>query len=517
MKHSLFAIVLTAVAVAVTPAAYADNVLRVNITNDPPTISPVNYQENVASRILSDVYEGFTQLMPDGSNQPALATHWEPLEDGEGLRFHLRPDVRFHSGNPFTAHDVKFTYELMLNPETQATANARFLDNIVGAKAVKDGETTDLTGVTVVDDLTVDIEFEQPYPIFPLVRIQFLDRKFVEEHGPDWVQEGSAGTGPFKMVDWARGSAIRVEANDDYWGGRPAIDAIEFLVVPNPETVFAMFESGELDVADMQDSMFRQALRDPDLSEQIVSGPFAALWWMGMNANMYEPFADPRVREAVSLTIDREGLIASLFEGAANSTPGLVPPRLGGYVNPDASTYSYDPDRARALMAEAGYPDGEGLPPVQITGWPEIRDLLTYYAGQMQSALGMPVEINIVERTTWIRMVNAGEAALFAARWSAAYHDPAYYLEELFYSGSRFNRSRYNNPDYDALIVAARSETDPEARFELFRQAENILIEDWASFSLPNPVTASLVQPYVENVATRSSGASYLRDAVLNR
>lgn len=511
------ATLLGAALIAATSAAFAQEYLRVNITNDPPTISPVNYQENVASRILSDVYEGFTQLMPDGSNQPALATHWEPLEDREGLRFHLRPDVRFHTGNPFTAHDVKFTYELMLNPETQATANARFLDNIVGAQDVKDGITTELAGVTVVDDLTVEIEFDRPYVIFPLVRIQFLDSQFVEEHGSDWANVGSAGTGPFEMVAWNRGSSIRVQANDDYWGGRPQIDGIDFLVVPNAETVFAMYESGELDVADMQDSMFRQALRDPELSDQIVSGPFAALWWMGMNANMYQPFADPRVREAVSLTIDRAALITSLFEGAADSTPGLVPPRLGGYVNPDANTYEFDPERAQELMAEAGYPGGEGLPPVQITGWPEIRDLLTYYAGQLNSVLGMPVEINIVERTTWIRMVNAGEAALFAARWSAAYHDPAYYLEELFFSESRFNRSRYNNPDFDALIVAARSESDPEARFELFRQAENLLIEDWASFSLPNPVTASLVQPWVENVSTRSSGASYLRDAILNR
>ena len=517
MIRSMILALVAAASLAVASPATAQDILRVNITNDPPTINPVNYQENVASRILGDVYEGFTQLMPDGTNQPALATHWEPLEDRVGLRFHLRPDVRFHSGNPFTAADVKATYELLLHPDTQATANARFLDNIVGAQAVKDGETTELSGITIVDDLTIEIETIRPYVILPIIPIQFLDSKFVQEHGPDWVNAGSAGTGPFKMVEWNRGVSISVVANDDYWGGRPKIDGIDYLVVQSADTVFAMYASGELDVADLQDSMFRQALRDPELSKQIVQGPFAALWWMGMNANLYEPFADPRVREAVSLTIDREALITSLFEGAASSTPGLVPPRLGGYVNPDAKVYEFDPDRARALIAEAGYPGGEGLPSVQITGWPEIRDLLAYYAGQLNSILGMPVEVNVVERTTWIRMVNAGEVALFPARWSAAYHDPAYYLEEIFFSESRFNRSRYSNPDFDALIVAARSEADPDARMDLFRKAENILLTDWASFSLPNPVTASLVKPHVSGVKSRSSGASYLRDAMLNR
>jgi len=238
---------------------------------------------------------------------------------------------------------------------------------------------------------------------------------------------------------------------------------------------------------------------------------------MGINANLYEPFKDRRVREAMSLSIDRDAMIRSLFVNAAISTTSFVPPGLGGFTNPGARPNTYNPARARALMAEAGFPNGRGLPQVQITGWPEIRDLLAYYAGQFNAVLGMPVQVNVIERTAWLRTVNAGEAALFPARWSAAYHDPAYFLEELFFSGSRFNRSRYSNPGFDRLVVAARSEFDPQARLDLFRRAENILLEDWASFTLPNPNTVSLVKPHVRNVITRSSGASHLRDAVIQR
>lgn len=172
-------------------------VLRVNIPMDPPHISPIPYQENVSFRVISDIYEGFVASTPEGGNVPALATSWTALPAGKhGFQFKLRPNVTFHTGRPFTAKDVKATFELVLDPKWKGGNNVQFLQTVIGAAEIKAGTRTDLPGVRVVDDLTVEVEFTQPNVVFPYIPIQFFDTTPAKELGADWVEKGSAGTGP---------------------------------------------------------------------------------------------------------------------------------------------------------------------------------------------------------------------------------------------------------------------------------------------------------------------------------
>ena len=164
-------------------------------------------------------------------------------------------------------------------------------------------------------------------------------------------------------------------------------------------------------------------------------------------------------------------------------------------------------------MAEAGYPDGKGLPPITIAGWPEIKDLVTYYAAQMKTVLGMPITPDIIERVTWIKSVNAGEVAFFPSRWTGSYNDPAVYLDDIWHSKSGVNRARWKNDAYDALMEKARATSDHAARLKLFEEAEKIVTSDWGGFSLPVPYTVGLKKPNVKNVTTHPVGFLTIRNA----
>ena len=503
-----------AVAFVAWSANATAQVLKINLDMDPPHVDPILYQENISSRVLRDIYESFTWSDETGANHPALAKSWEPLTGGRtGFRFFLRDNAVFHTGRKFTAKDVKFTLEYMLNPASKA-GNADLLQTIVGAQAVKAGTAKDLEGVKIVNDLTVDVEFTELNPSFPIATIQFVDSEFVKEHGAEWFNKGSAGTGPFKFSRWQRGSRVELLAHDAYWGGKPKVSGVTYLIIPSPETVLAQYDANELHVADLQESMFGQVFTDARYKNQLMSGMRASLYWMGMNPEAYAPFKDKRVREAVSLAIDRDAIIKGLFKGAATSFDGVVPPGLNGYTN-ELPKLAYDPARAKKLLAEAGYPDGKGMPPVTITGWPVIKDLVTYYAAQLNAVLGMPVTPNIIERTTWIKSANAGELPFFPSRWTAAYMDPVQFLDLMWHSKSRFNRAKWKNAEFDSLIERARVTSDNTARMALFKQAETMVLADWAGFSLPVPVTAGLVKPNVKGIKSSPSGYLEIRGATI--
>jgi peptide/nickel transport system substrate-binding protein len=186
---------------------------------------------------------------------------------------------------------------------------------------------------------------------------------------------------------------------------------------------------------------------------------------------------------------------------------GVVTPGVPGF-NPDLPVLQYDPDQARKLMAEAGYPDGKGLPPIEISSTEAYKDELTYYANQFQRVLGMPVSVKVVERATFIRAMNAGEVAFFPWGWTADYPDAADYLSLMWYSSSPYNRGRWHNAEYDAVIDKAMTVPDDAARFLLYHQAEKILMDDWAIAPTPMTASVALRKPNVHNVTLTPFGFS---------
>jgi len=462
-------------------------------------IDPITYSELLSGDVIGNMYESFTALDADGNVVPSLAVSWEPHDDNRGFRFHLRPGVVFHSGRELTSADVKWSLEQLLVPGNRGGLNAKYAASIVGAAAVQAGETTELSGVELVDDLTLDVRFTEAEVLFPIYPIYIMDRGVVEEYGESWPTKVSAGTGPFTFVEWRRGQVVRLAAHDRYWGGRPSIDGVDFLIVPSYETAISMYEAGELDLAVVEQPSTRRVLEDERFADEVLMKPAAQIQYLGMNQSLYEPFRDIRVREAICLSLDLEGLSKGLFYGTTRPLAGQIVEGVAGY-NPENRPVPFEPDKARELLAEAGYPGGRGMPPVTISGTEPNRMELAYYANQLQTVLGMPVEVAVVERGTHLHAMNAGQVAFFPWAWSAAYPDGLYFLRDVWYGPSTYNRSRWHNDGFDALIEQASETPDNEARYALYHRAEKILLDDWGTCPTVVRMLVAIKKPYVEGV-----------------
>lgn len=471
---------------------------RINVVGDPAQMDPITYSEIVAGRILRAMYQGFTTIDDSGRNVPALAEKWEPLATGPGFRFHLRKGVKFHSGREFTAKDVKYTFEELLRPGAKGGLNSTYLKVVVGADEMKKGTAKEISGVKIVDDQTIDIQFTKMDVLFPIYPFYFMDSGIVAEQGADWMTKVSAGTGPFKFSKWQRGASVDLVAHPGYWGDAPKVDGLSFKIVPNADTAISQYEAGELDFVDVYAAAMRRVLRDDRFKNDIIRVPRAQSTYLAMNQNLYAPFKDKRVREAITIAIDRPAMVKGLYGGAAFVLNGVVTPGMPGF-NPDLPEIKYDPERAKKLMAEAGYPGGQGLPPIDIASTEAFKDEITYYANQFNRVLGMPVTVKVVERATHIRAMNAGEVAFFPWGWTADYTDAAYYLSQMWYGPSPYNRGRWKNADYDKLIEEALTVADDAKRFALYHKAEKILLDDFGMAPVPMSAVVGLKKPNVKN------------------
>jgi oligopeptide transport system substrate-binding protein len=505
---TLFAFLLVAAGlVAANPTPVSAKTFRINVVADPAQMDPITASEIVAGRILRNMYEGFTEIADDGTNRPALAERWEPLATGPGFRFHLRKGVVFHSGRPFGAKDVKYTFEELLRPGNKGGLNAVYLNVVTGAKEMKDGSAKELSGVKIIDDHTVEIAFTKPDVLFPIYPFMFMDSGIVAEHGADWMTKVSAGTGPYKFKQWRRGVAVDLEASKSFRDGAPKVDGVRFVIVPNADTALSQYDAGELDFVDVYATAIRRVLRDDRYAKELIRVPRAQSTYLGMNQNLYAPFKDARVREAISLSIDRSAMVRGLYGGAAFVLNGVITPGMPGH-NPALPEIKFDPERAKKLMADAGFPGGKGLPPVDITSTDAFKDEITYYANQFNRVLGMQVNVKVVERATHIRAMNAGEVAFFPWGWTADYTDAAYYLSQMWYGPSPYNRPRWKNAEYDKLIDEAMTVADDQKRFALYHKAEKVLLDDWGMAPTPMPASIALRKPNVRNVTLTPFGFS---------
>ena len=500
MKRRVRTLVASLGLLACLGAGPADaKVLRLNIEADPATLSPITNSELISGDIIDNMYEGLTAIDKDGRVVPALAEKWQPLEDGKGFRFWLRKGVKFHSGRELGAADVKWTFEQVLTPAQKGGLGVTYLDKVVGAREMLDGKATELPGVKVVDAHTVDIRFTQPDVLFPMYPLRVMDRQVPKEQGADWTQKLSAGTGPFTFVHWKRGVEVLLAAFPGYWRGAPHVDGVAIVVVPQIDTAISMYEAGELDLVDVPRIAIRRVLQDARFAGQLIQVPAAQVQYLGMNQALYPPFRDRRVREAVMLAVDREAIAKGLYGGAAIPLAGSVTPGVPGF-DPELPKVPYDPERARKLLAEAGFPGGKGLPPVDLQSTSLNKDELAYLANQLKKELGMDVRVQIVERGTFIKAMNEGQVPFFSWGWTADYPDGAYFLSQMWHSKSRWNRARYANPKYDELIDRAMTVADNEARYKLYHQAERLLLEDAGMAPLTVRMQVAIRKPNVSNV-----------------
>lgn len=485
-------------------------VLRFPITSDPEgTLEPGLTLALVSSIICENLHAGLVRFNEKTELEPYLAESYEVSDDGLTYTFKLRDDATWQNGRAIKAEDFKKGFERYLDPNIAAQVGADYLGSIVGADAIINGETKELSGVEVLDDLTLTITTVEPDANF-LMRLATTSAwtvppEAVVEGEAKWVDE-PVGAGPFKFVEWRQNEVIVLEANDDFFLGRPTVDRIEYWVVPDASTMLSMYEAGELDVAPVGGADLQYVTSDPELGQEIHFWTRAQLIFFGLNMYKQEVFNNKLVRQAFSYAFDKKGVIEQIFFNAYEPAKGIVPTGIAEY-NPDMQGYEYNPEKAKELLAEAGYPDGAGFPTIQVDCASNDATLCEAFSAQINENLGLNLEVNVLERGEMINGLwdhNTHDA--FRWGWTADFPSAEVWTHQLLHSGLDSNFVGYNNPEFDAAVDKARTTFDEEQRIAYWQQAEEIAMDDAAMIPFAYNQWIYLVKPYVENFGFNLKG-----------
>ena len=421
----------------------------------------------------------------DGNSKivPSLAESWDISDDGLEYTFHLRQGVKFHNGNDFTAEDVAYTFHRMLTVE--GGVNTEFIDQIKGADELLAGETDTLEGVEVVDDYTIKVTLKEPFAGFlasissPGVSI-YDSEAAGDQFGMDPAV--TVGTGPFEFSSWSFNNQLVLTRNEDYWKGASGLPGVVIKIIPDTETQSMMFESGELDILDLDyaaDSVDRFTETYPD---QSVQGPRVGIVYFTMNFNK-EPFQDVRVRKAVQMSIDRQAILDALYGGRGQVEQGIFPHGLIGF-NPDQEEIKYDPEAAKALLAEAGYADGFDMEIAADSSASDTMTMALEIVSDQLAEVGIRAEIKNYDESTWLETRKSGELGSFMSTWSADYNDPDNFIYTFFGNEEKTRIRSINYPDTEVMerVAKARTLVNEDERLAEYKALEEKLIHEDAAW-----------------------------------
>ena len=424
----------------------------------------------------------------DGNSKivPSLAESWDISDDGLEYTFHLRQGVKFHNGNDFTAEDVAYTFHRMLTVE--GGVNTEFIDQIKGADELLAGETDTLEGVEVVDDYTIKVTLKEPFAGFlasiSSPGVSIYDSEATEAAGDQFGMDPAVtvGTGPFEFSSWSFNNQLVLTRNEDYWKGASGLPGVVIKIIPDTETQSMMFESGELDILDLDyaaDSVDRFTETYPD---QIVQGPRVGIVYFTMNFNK-EPFQDVRVRKAVQMSIDRQAILDALYGGRGQVEQGIFPHGLIGF-NPDQEEIKYDLEAAKALLAEAGYADGFDMEIAADSSASDTMTMALEIVSDQLAEVGIRAEIKNYDESTWLETRKSGELGSFMSTWSADYNDPDNFIYTFFGNEEKTRIRSINYPDTEVMerVAKARTIVNEDERLAEYKALEEKLIHEDAAW-----------------------------------
>ena len=424
----------------------------------------------------------------DGNSKivPSLAESWDISDDGLEYTFHLRQGVKFHNGNDFTAEDVAYTFHRMLTVE--GGVNTEFIDQIKGADELLAGETDTLEGVEVVDDYTIKVTLKEPFAGFlasiSSPGVSIYDSEATEAAGDQFGMDPAVtvGTGPFEFSSWSFNNQLVLTRNEDYWKGASGLPGVVIKIIPDTETQSMMFESRELDILDLDyaaDSADRFTETYPD---QIVQGPRVGIVYFTMNFNK-EPFQDVRVRKAVQMSIDRQAILDALYGGRGQVEQGIFPHGLIGF-NPDQEEIKYDPEAAKALLAEAGYADGFDMEIAADSSASDTMTMALEIVSDQLAEVGIRAEIKNYDESTWLETRKSGELGSFMSTWSADYNDPDNFIYTFFGNEEKTRIRSINYPDTEVMerVAKARTLVNEDERLAEYKALEEKLIHEDAAW-----------------------------------
>lgn len=471
---------LAAILLIATPAMA--QTLRIGVPGDPTSIDPHFQDLAPNANIARHIFEALVATSARQEMQPGLATAWRLTADPTVWEIDLRPGVRFHDGTPFTAEDAAFSLR-------RATV-------VPNAPATVGRYVRDLVDITIVAPGTLRIRTQEPQPALPnnLSNIPIVPARIGMAAEPRDFNNGThaIGTGPYRFVAWEPGAQVKLAANGGYWGGKPAWAEVAFRTVPNNGARVAALLSGDVDLI--------AAVPNAD-APRLKADPRFALWETVSNRDVFwaidvardqtpfatardgsaiaNPFRDARVRQAVMLAINRKLIVERVMDGLAVAATHLVPPGMAGF-DPTITLPESDPARARALLAEAGFPNGFKLTIHTTAGRYPSDTQQAEAVAQMLSRIGIQTEVAALPVA--IFFVNARKHAYTfnIVSWGFSTGDTYLLVRETLHGSGAENYGGYRNPLVDQALDQARTETDPARRHGLIAQAQRLAVADVA-------------------------------------
>ena len=482
-------------------AAEGGKILRV-ASEDPQV--PLDMQLNTYSiimKITDNTTESLLLTAPDGSLEPTLLEEMPTLSDDMlTYSFTLKEGVKFHNGETLTSNDVKYSLERMVKKLKMAS----LLEKVEGYQALFDGESDELSGIEIVDDTHFNIHMSEVYtPFLAALSTPYCaiyPAEACEEAGDDWGVTVLYGTGPFMLENYTMGAGATLVKNPDWHGGEVKLDGIEYTFIDEPNTGILEYQKGNIDVVYM-DSALYPTYANGELKDELHSfNPFGG-YYLSLNVN---EIPEVEVREALNYAVDREALCDSVLFGTASPASSFIQEGLIGY-NPDAEQYTYDPEKAKELLAEAGYADGYDLRITVNTQYPTGVTIGTALQAQMKEA-GINVEIEQVDSAAWTDMKANGGLQCGISNWYVDYNDPDSMLYPV--SDGRVDSSSifWHNDEFKQLMQEGIQTDDEAERQEIYEQADDILThQEHPVVMLYNETLYYLKKPYVTGFEVTST------------
>jgi ABC-type transport system substrate-binding protein len=518
-RKLVFVLALLALLGILAPLTLAQEsvILKYPISPDPEHLNPFTATTIAISTINRNIYEGLAELnFATGEPEPSLAESWDISEDNLTYTFRLRQGVLYHDvpGIEWTdgdremkAEDFVFAAHIFNSEDETISQHPEVMDGVVGAAAHLAGEADTIEGIQALDDYTLQITLEAPNRLFFSAGpggLVAVPQEAYEQLGEDFNTQ-PVGTGPFMFVEWLRDDKLTLTKNPEYWNPElPKVDGIEFINVPEANTALGMYRNGELDFLFGFPSGQRQAVID-EFSDHFHEIPGLNVRYFGFKMDTGF-FADkPLVRQAFNYAFNRELVWNELMEGARfPATLGVLPPSMPNST--PATIYNYDLERAAELLAEAGYPNGEGMPEITLYVFSTAADELSFPVLQADLAtLGVTLNIELEDASTYWDHIGEDDVEMFLSGWSAGINDPSDVLNFLFLDGR--DDTHYDNPEVNELLRAAMSEFDTDARSELYQQAHDLIMADAPWIVSAYSKVAWLQQPWIQNFEPFGGGA----------
>ncbi|WP_354062139.1 ABC transporter substrate-binding protein [Devosia sp. 2618] len=467
-RKVIFATVLASVsAFAMSASAETLTVMQIEA---PRSMDPGDQSATYTNALLAPVYEGLVLRASDLSLAPGLATEWTIDESGKVYTFKLRENVVFHDGTPFNAEAVVYNFERHLNTERGLAASGRLR--------------TILDSIEAVDDMTVQFNLKSPYPAF----LNILTTNSAQQVSPTADAAGnlgaaSVGTGPYKMVEYRSGEFVDQTKFDGYWGDNSnSVDDIRWTWSSEPSVLSMALQTGDADVINPVPPVFAATIEaNPELN--LAVSPGSAVFWLSLNVES-EPLNDVRVRQALNFATDKEGLIASIMSGYATPANSPLATVAEGY-RADLNPYPFDIERAKALLAEAGVPDGFTMSVVVQEQEARIAEILQ----AMWAKIGVTLDVRRMESGVWSASAFGDEKQKaeegvdsVIASWSSGVNGPDLQFRPLYHTASfsptSANLGFYSNPDFDRQLDEAAAMTDVDARNKVYGDLQELINTD---------------------------------------